>query len=217
MQTLPTPPNPFIDDFGQLVIPSFEQWFLLPGDWVIYLLTSRVPAVAELLELGAGDYGGTLAGFLAWLCWVALAIAAIAATSAVRRFERAVTQGLADFVVELRRRVRMAIAFARYRRTRRKERKEPSFEVAELPSLRPDELRILELHAKLAPGFALAVSDVAEELDARLHQVRAALERLQKLGLLQATVGGLDGETAYTLTTAGRGVLQALHARPRTA
>jgi DNA-binding MarR family transcriptional regulator len=217
METIPTPPNPFIDDFGQLVIPSFGEWFFLPGDWVIYLLTSRVPAVAELLELSVGDYGGTLAGFLAWVCWVAFAIASIAASAAVRRFDRAVTQRLAELVAELRRHARMAIVLARYRRERHTERKEPSIDVGELPGLRPDELRILRLHAKLAPGFALAVSDVADELGARSHEVRAALERLQKLALLQATVGGLDGETAYTLTAAGRALLQMRHARPRTA
>ncbi len=61
-----------------------------------------------------------------------------------------------------------------------------------------DEERALELHARLAPGFALAVSDVAEELDVRVYEVRSVVERLQRLKLLQSTVGGLDGETAYT-------------------
>jgi hypothetical protein len=215
VETIPTPPNPFVDDFGQLALPSFVEWFFLPGDWVLYLLSSRLPAVAETLDIGSGDYGGTLAGFLAWVCWIALAIASIASVAAVRRFDRAVTRRFADFIAELRRRVRMAIAFARYRRKQRVQRKEPTFEVGELPSLRAAEVRILELHANLAPGFALAVSDVAEELDARGYEVRTALERLQKLELLQATVGGLDGETAYTLTAAGRGTLHALHARAR--
>ena len=100
METIPTPPNPFVAD-GALAIPSFEQWFFLPGDWGLYLLASRVPAVAEFLGIGAADYGGTLAGFLAWIIWLLLAIALIAATSAVRRFDRAVTRGIADGVAEL--------------------------------------------------------------------------------------------------------------------
>jgi len=46
----------------------------------------------------------------------------------------------------------------------------------------------------------------------------AARDRgLQKLNLLRATVGGLDGETAYTLSPAGRTLLQVRHARPRIA
>jgi DNA-binding MarR family transcriptional regulator len=181
------------------------------------VLASRVPAAAEVFQVSAADYGGTLAGFLAWVCWIVLAIAAIAATSALRRFDRALTGHIVGAALEVRRRVRMAFAFARYRRKVRGRRKEPSFYVGEEPSLGRDELRALELHAKLAPGFALAVNDIAEELDARVHEVRAALERLQKLQLLQSTVGGLDGETAYTLTAAGRALLQMRHARPRTA
>jgi hypothetical protein len=215
MEPITPPANPFVVD-GAFAIPSFEQWFYLPGDWLIYLLASRVPAVADLLGVEPADYGGAFAGFLAWVLWVALAIALIAAAAAVRRFDRAVTRGIVDGVAELKRRIRMLVAFARYRRQRRVARKEPTFE-GEEPSLSRDEVRALELHARLAPGFALAVSDVAEELHARVYEVRGALERLQRLQLLQSTVGGLDGETAYTLTSAGRALLRLRHARPTTA
>ena len=215
MEPITPPENPFVAD-GALAIPSFEQWFYLPGDWLIYLLVSRVPAVAELLGVGTADYGGAFAGLLAWLLWVAFAIALIAAAATVRRFDRAVTRGILDGVAELKRRFRMAMVFARYRRQRRAKRTEPTFE-GEEPSLSRDEVRALELHARLAPGFALAVSDVAEELDARVYEVRSVLERLQRLKLLQSTVGGLDGETAYTLTSSGRALLRLRHARPSTA
>ena len=215
METLPSPSNPFVVD-GAFALPSFEQWFYLPGDWLIYLLTSRVPAAAELLGVSADDYGSAFAGFLAWLLWVALAITLIGAASAVRRFDRAVTRGIAGTFDDLRRRIRMGLAFARYRRQRKVVRREPTFD-GEEPTLSRDEVRALELHARLAPGFALAVSDVAEELDARLYEVRTVLERLQHLKLLQSTVGGLDGETAYTLTQGGRALLRMRHARPTTA
>jgi hypothetical protein len=216
MESIPTPPNPFVADAGTLAIPTFDEWFFLPGDWAVYLLASRAPAIAELLGVGPAEYGSSLAGFVAWVLWVLFAIASIAAAAAVRRFDRALTSRIAYGAAELRRHVRMAVAFARYRRSRRVVRKEPTFE-GEEPMLRADELRVLELHAKLAPGFALAVSDVAAELETRAYEVRAALERLQRLELLQATVGGLDGETAYTLTANGRALLRMRHAGPRTA
>jgi hypothetical protein len=217
MEPVSAPPNPFVAETGMLVLPSLEEWFFLPGDWIVYLLASRVPAAAEWLGLSAGDYGGTTAGFLAWICWIVLALAAIAATSALRRFDRALTGRIIDAALELRRRLRMAIVIAKYRRNLRAQRTEPSFEVGEEPGLSRDELRVLELHAKLSPGFALSTSDVAHELGARGYEIRSALERLQKLKLLQATVGGLDGETAYTLSAAGRTLLQIRHARPRVA
>jgi hypothetical protein len=217
MEPIPTPPNPFLTEAGTLVLPSFEEWFFLPGDWLVYLLASRAPFVAELFGVGPQDYGATLAGFVAWICWIMLAIVSIAATSAVRRFDRALTGRILYAVRELRRHVRMASVFAQYRRKLAAQRKEPSFDVAEEPGLSRDELRVLELHARLSPGFALSTSDVAHELGSRGYEIRTALERLQKLKLLQATVGGLDGETAYTLSAAGRTVLQIRHARPRVA
>jgi hypothetical protein len=217
MEPIPTPPNPFVTETGALVFPSFEQSFFLPGDWIVYLVASRLPGAAEALSLSAGDYGGTLAGFLAWICWIVLALGLIASTSALRRFDRALTGRIVDAAREARRRARMAIVYAKYRRKLRAQRTEPSFEVGEEPGLSRDELRVLELHARLSPGFALSTSDVAHELGARGYEIRTALERLQKLKLLQATVGGLDGETAYTLSPAGRTLLQIRHARPRVA
>jgi hypothetical protein len=214
MEPITTPANPFIVD-GAIAIPSFEEWFFLPGDWLIYLLTSRVPPLAELLGVGTDDYGGAFAGLLSWLLWIAFALALLAAAATVRRFDRAVTRGIVDGMAELKRRIRMAVAFARYRRQRKVQRKEPTFD-GEEPGLSRDEERALELHARLAPGFALAVSDVAEELDVRVYEVRSVVERLQRLKLLQSTVGGLDGETAYTLTSAGRALLRLRHARPTT-
>src|SRR5262245_51911721 len=108
MEPITPPPNPFFAETGSLVIPSFEDCFYLPGDWLIYLLPSRATPIADMLGVGPADYGGTLAGFLAWFCWIALAIVAIVTTSAVRRFDRAVTYGVINAVTGLRRRVRMA-------------------------------------------------------------------------------------------------------------
>jgi len=217
MEPITAPSNPFITETGSLVIPSFEEWFFLPGDWLIYLVSSRAAPVADLFGVGPADYGGALAAFLSWFCWIALALLAIATTSAVRRFDRVLTYKIIDAVVELRRRVRMAFVFVEYRRKLRAQRKEPTIDVIEEPGLSRDELRVLQLHARLSPGFALSTSDVAQELRTSGHEIRGALERLQKLNLLNATVGGLDGETAYTLSPAGRTLLQIRHARPRVA
>jgi len=214
MEPITAPPNPFVAETGSLVFPSFEDVFFLPGDWLIYLLSSRAAPIADMLGVGPGDYGGTLAGFLAWFCWIALALVAIAATSAVRRFDRVLTYGFIDFTLGLRRRVRMAFVFAEYRRKLRAQRKkEPTIDVTEEPLSR-DELRVLQLHAKLSPGFALSTSEVANELHKAGHEIHGPLERLLKLNLLRSTVGGIDGETAYTISPAGRTLL---HARPRVA
>jgi DNA-binding MarR family transcriptional regulator len=217
MDELPTPPNPFLADGTStaLVVPSLLDVFYWPGDWAIYLLARYVPAVAEPLGLGAGAYGGNFAMFVSFFVWLLAALAAIMAWGSVRNFDRAVTRGFGGVFAEVQRRVRMALVLARYRREQRTRRAEPAIDVGELPALSREELRVLELHARVAPGFALAVSDVAEELRSRGYEIRGALERLQKLKLLQSTVGGLDGETAYTLTPTGRAALQQLRAMRR--
>src|SRR5687767_10715031 len=174
MEPITAPPNPFVAETGSLVFPSFEEVFFLPGDWILYFLSSRAAPVADMLGVGPADYGGTLAGFFAWFCWIALALVAIATTSAVRRFDRALTYGLIDAALGLRRRVRMAFVFAEYRRKLRAQRKEPTIDVTEEPGLSGDELRVLQLHARLSPGFALSTSDVAQELRKSGHEIRAA-------------------------------------------
>ena len=217
MEPIPTPPNPFVVETGTLVIPSFQEWFFLPGDWLVYLLASRAPAVAESFGVRRGRLRRNARRFSRLDLLAHGRDLGVAAISAVRRFDRAVTGRIVYGVRELRRRVRMAMVFAQYRRKAAARRKEPTFDVSEEPGLSSDELRVLELHARLSPGFALSTSDVAHELGTAGYEIRTALERLQKLKLLQATVGGLDGETAYTLSAAGRTLLQIRHARPRVA
>ena len=65
----------------------------------------------------------------------------------------------------------------------------------------------MRIHGELGPGYALAVSEVAASLRARVNHAQELLERLTKLQLLESTVGGLDGENAYRLTRTGRAFL----------
>ncbi len=130
MNPIAIPANPFVVD-GAFALPSFEEWFYLPGDWAIYLLARHAPTVADLLGVGPADYGGHFAGLLAWIVWVLLAVVLIVATSAVRRLDRAVTGRIVHGVGEVRRRMRMAVVFVRYRHRLRGQRLDPAFDVQE--------------------------------------------------------------------------------------
>jgi len=206
MDVLAQPPNPFIDDAGALALPSFAKLFCLPGDWAIYVVATYVPSVAQWLGIEASAYGGAYSAAVSLVGWSVLTIMLIVAWAAVRDFDRAVTRGVAGLGSETLRHIRMAIARFKYRHGA-KPRTEPVIEVTEVPDLGLDEIRVLRLHATLGAGYALAVSDVAERLETRGYQIRGVLERLQALKLLQSTVGGLDGESAYTLTPLGRIIL----------
>jgi DNA-binding IclR family transcriptional regulator len=78
------------------------------------------------------------------------------------------------------------------------------------------ELRVLQLHAGLAAGYALSVSEVADALRARQHATRELLSGLKELGLLNRAIGGTDDETSYTLSAAGKALLAARTTRRRT-
>jgi hypothetical protein len=133
----------------------------------------------------------------------------IVSAGGVRDLDRVVTNKIGAGYREVCRRVRLLIALARYRRTRRRRCQPTGVELTEEPDLGRNELRVLQVHANIGPGYALAKSEVAMLLKARVHELEGALERLQRLALLESTMGGLDGETAYTLTPTGRAVLLA--------
>jgi hypothetical protein len=216
MDEIPTPPNPFVADAASesLALPSLLDLYFWPGDWVAYAAVRYLPPLADWLGLAPEDYRGTFSGFASLVVWLLAILAAIIGYAAVRDFDRALTRRIAALYTELLRHVRMAMVFATYRHHRRQvERKEPVFDLKEVPGLSRDELRVLDLHANLAPGYALAVSDVAEKLKARGYEVQAALERLRSLELLRSTVGSLYDEAAYTLTPAGRALLSAHRVR----
>jgi hypothetical protein len=181
--------------------------YFLPGDWLLWTMSSQLPSVARFLEVGAGDYGGVLSGFISTCAWVLLLVSGSIAYQSVRDADRAMTRGIADLCADIGRRARIAAALLRMRMRKRKPATPEKIEVAEDLEVSRDELKTLQLYGELEPGYALAVSDVAAALHARSHEVRRLLERLAHLGLLGSTVGGLEGESAYTLTRAGRALL----------
>jgi hypothetical protein len=139
MDAMPEPPNPFVADAagGGYQLPSLQDLFFLPGDWAIYLISTYAPSVATTLGLRASDYGSAYSGFAALLSWIAISILLIMVCAAIRNFDLAVTRGVVELVSDVRRRVRMGIALAAYRRRMSGVRKEPTIG-AETSALGPD-------------------------------------------------------------------------------
>jgi len=183
------------------------EGYFLPGDWLLRTIIAYVPPLAEFLDVSAADYGGLLSGFVSTCVWLLLLIFGSIAYQSIRDADRALTRGVTGLYADAVRRGRIAVALLAARLRRRTGSAPEQIEFAEDVELSPDELRALQLHAELEPGFALAVSEVASALSARTHQAQQVLERLKQLGLIDNTVGGLDGESAYTLTRVGRAFL----------
>jgi hypothetical protein len=220
MNSIPNPPALFGIGFpsaGEITVSGAVAWlerlFFLPGDWLLWALAAHAPHAASFLKLSSAHYGGAFAGIVSAMAWIAAFVIVGTIYSAVRDLDRALTQRLANLYGDARARLRVAARLVVYRlrkvagKTEQRRRQEPVLELSEHADLAAEELKILHAHLGLTPGFALPVSDVAVVLRARKADAERVLAKLARLDLLRSTIGGLDGESAYTLTPAGRAFL----------
>jgi hypothetical protein len=183
--------------------------FFVPGDWLIWTTATYAPPVARFLELGPSAYGGILSGFVSAFTWLAALILFIIAYGSIRDFDRALTSLVIRGYAEARRRMRVGSTLLGYRlRSLRQQPPKPAdIEFSQEIDLSADELAVLQLYADLQSGYVLSESEIAARLELRRNRVEPALARLRKLGTLDTTLGGSEGENAYRLTGAGRGLL----------
>lgn len=182
----------------------------MPGDWLIWVTLTYVSPVARFFGVDAGDYGGVLSGVVSAVVWCLGAKLVVSTFGATRDFDHALTRSLIRKYGETRRRMRVGVALLGYWLRRGFQRQRPDHEAIEFPEeleLNDRELHVLRLHFELMPGYALTLSDVAAALGLGRNETRGVLERLLRLRLLAATLGGGDGENSYALTRAGRAFL----------
>jgi hypothetical protein len=192
------------------------QLFFLPGDCLVWAVATYLPSVAAFLEIGPADYGGVLAGFVSTCAWILLVVTAAIVYQKIVDADVALTRGVARLSARVVRSTRIARALLASRFRAREKPHGGKIEFGEDIDLSREELRVLQIHGELGPGYALAVSEVAGSLRARVHHAQELLERLTKLQLIESTVGGLDGENAYRLTRAGRAFLIFRQMAPKT-
>ena len=208
-------PTAFASDanaIGEVTLGNAADWlqhaFFLPGDWLLWAVATYAPPVARFLDIGAAEYGGVLSGFISTCTWL-LALISVAITyQFIRDVDRKLTRSIVDFYDDARRRWRIATAVLRQRLrgAGRKRNVSSGVDFAEDIPLSERDLAALRLHSELRAGYALTVSDIARALRLRAAQTADLLDRLKTLGLLNRA-GGDDGESAYTLSSAGRALL----------
>lgn len=232
MATTDSPENPLDRwPFAQLTLDAngdgqftfadvFERlWALLflPGDLFLYVLSAYAAPLARWLELGPADYGGFVSGVLSTCVWfVALTIASIT-YHYVRDVDRRLTSATWRLIATARLRARIRYALLRQRWRAWFAARQPAKQATEVREveLSAPELRVLQLHAGLAAGYTLSVSEVAHALRARVYATHELLSGLKELGLLNRAMGGTDDETSYTLSAAGKALLAARATRRR--
>ena len=233
MATTNTPENPLdrwpfaqstldANSDGQFTFADvFERlWtlFFLPGDVFLYVLFAHAAPLARWLELSPADYGGLVSAFLSAGAWfVALTITSIT-YQYVRDVDRRLTSATWRVLATAQVRARIRYALLRQRWRAWFAARQPAMQATEVREveLSAPELRVLQLHAGLAPGYTLSVSEVAQALRARVYATHELLSGLKELGLLNRALGGIDDETSYSLSAAGRALLAARATRRRT-
>ena len=201
------------DADGQVDVAELWSWcgtlFFLPGDSLIYALAVYLTPLAEFLGLDTADYGGVVSAFVSVSVWLVGFMFVSITYHYVRDLDRRLTQALKWRFDGLLVRLRIARAVLRQRWRAWFAARVPAnrTEAVENVDLSTTQLRVLRLHAELTAGYSLAVRDVARALGSRVGIVQDQLDELKRLGLLNRSVGGPDGESAYTLSAAGRALL----------
>ena len=189
--------------------------FFLPGDLFLYALLTYAAPLARWLEISRADYGGLVSAFLSAGAWfVAFTVASITYYY-VRDLDRRLSTATWRLIANARLRARIRFALLRQRWRAAHQPAKQATEVREVELSAP-ELRVLQLHAGLAAGYTLSASEVAHALRARVYAAQELLSGLKELGLLNRAMGGIDDETSYTLSAAGKALLAARATRRRT-
>jgi DNA-binding MarR family transcriptional regulator len=201
---------------GQSALADAGFWlyhaFFAPGGYVLSVLTTHTPRLAQFLGLDAVGQNGVPSGVISGVVWLGAVVLIVLGYKLIRDIDRALTAYIGRLYEELGQTGRIVarrfgIAF-RAHALRRQERLTRT-EVSEQGDLTALELLVLRCHAKLAPGHLSTASAIASALKVRASHVQQALARLKKLSLVDRTFGAGDGEDGYRLTRFGLDFLAA--------
>jgi len=202
-----------VDGNGTVSLAEVGRWLhsivFLPGDAMLWLLSTRAAPVASALGLGSADYGGIVSAVLSCAFWLAAFIATIIACHTVAEVDRRITSAVRHGASAgaLRLRIATALIRQRWRALCAGRKRADATDYASALELSPRQMAALRLHADLKPGYALSPSEVARALGARVRATEDLLAQLRELGLLHRGFCAAENGSAYTLTAAGRGLL----------
>ncbi|MEO8464654.1 MAG: hypothetical protein ABI640_04880 [Gammaproteobacteria bacterium] len=199
------------------VVERLWALFFLPGDLFLYALATYAAPVARWLEIGPADYRGFVSGVLSACAWFVALTATSITYHYIRDLDRRLSNATWRLIGTARLRARIRYALLRQRWRAWSAARQPAKPVAEVREVELSalELRVLQVHAGLAAGYTLSVSEVAHALRARVYSTHELLSGLKNLGLLNRALGGTDDEMSYTLSAAGKALLAARATRRR--
>lgn len=198
---------------------NFADLFFLPGNYVLSILLTSVPQLAQVLGLGSDDYSGVLAGVLSAITWLTLVVLVGTAFELLRKLNRAVTSRVAAAYRGSLRLTRLAKIWSisrvhRLKHAMRSNRTDAAQSV-ETHDLNDLETAALQAHAALRPNYMMTATDLAHLLGVRLPVSQQTLYKLHRLGLIHRSAGTRDDEAGYVISRLGHGFLTALGSKFR--
>lgn len=183
---------------------SLLALIFLPGDAFISLLFDYLPAVARFLELGPEDHGTALSKFIAVGVWIAAFVFSGIVISAVRDFDRLLTDRARATWLEVLRwlrviRRRIVTTLTSLLRTRR----EDGMQTA-VVTLGATETAVLRCYAGRDETKVLAPADIAARLKLSRQQVNRALRQLLDLRLIEHGHDKAAGTATHRISQAGQ-------------
>jgi hypothetical protein len=178
--------------------------FLVPGDYILALLTARASGLVDLRGLNAEDYGVVYAAVLSAVIWI-IALALIkAGYNVIRDFLESMFYTVQRFAAAVSHRLLMIrlkiVAPIRKIEQRFRTNRSVYFEEFDIDEF---QLAILRAQSTQPPGHVITAVDIANQLGVRPLRAQQALDSLKKLHLVEVSFGTTDGFDGYFLTRPG--------------
>jgi hypothetical protein len=187
------------------------NFFTLPGDYVLNLLTREAPGLASLLGLARPEDAIVLTIVLSTFLWILVVVlfwGAVQLVQNLRRISGAIIRTiwyqLAQGVGNIRTRI-----ICNLRQLFPKRRADDSVHSPET-EFDDFDFTVLQAAADRGPGFTTSAPELASKYGLRPSQFQDSLRKLQSSKLIATVIGSTDGFDNYRLTDYGAAYIKML-------
>jgi len=186
-----------------------ENFFTMPGIYVLEALTEYLPSIAALLGISNPSDSIALVIVLSALAWVLAVIACwgiVMLARNVYRISEAIIRTLWYRATQSAGNVKTWVIC----RHRSLLPKQIASSLESIPEIEFDDfdLTVLQAAAERGPGFSTSAVELAGKFSLRPSQFQKALGRLSSNKMLTTVIGSTDGFDNYRLTDYGAAYLQ---------
>ena len=182
---------------------TLYMFFVLPGEFVLSLLTEFAPTAAAQLNSIINSQAALTLIILSLLLWSLLAFAVVKMWLLLQNLFRIISAASKTLFF----RISLPYGILKKRLLHRLRRLIPERTAGAIaaPNVDFDDLDLAVLHSAAArgPGFTTSAPELAEQLTYRPTQIQRSLNKLSEKKLLDGVIGSTDGFDNYRLSQSG--------------